>query len=132
MNKAIRSPLRWVAATLLLVTAAVHLPLVPEHLEEAPYAGVLFVLLAAACIALAVVLVLRDTHTAWTLSGAVVLLALVAFLASRTVGLPQLGDDVGNWGEPLGFPAVIAELLTAVVAAQALTHRTHTSTKGMS
>ena len=132
MSQALGSPLRWVAATLLLVTAAVHLPLVPEHLEEAPYAGLLFALLATACIALAVWLVLRDTPTAWEVSGTVALLALVAFLTSRTIGLPQLGDDVGNWSEPLGFPAVLAELLIAAVSAYTLTHRSPTSTKDTS
>lgn len=132
MSQALDSPLRWVAATLLLITAAVHLPLVPEHLEEAPYVGVLFALLAAACIALAVLLVLRDTPTAWELSGTVALLALAGFLTSRTVGLPQLGDDVGNWSEPLGFPAVLAELLIAAVSAYTLTHNSRTSTKDTS
>jgi hypothetical protein len=41
---------------------------------------------------------------------------VVAFLASRTVGLPQIGDDVGNWTDPLSFPAVTAEVLMVVLA----------------
>jgi hypothetical protein len=40
----------------------------------------------------------------------------VGFLASRTVGLPQIGDDVGNWTEPLGFPAVLSEVLMVALA----------------
>jgi hypothetical protein len=52
----------------------------------------------------------------WLISGAVCLAAVVAFLASRTVGLPQIGDDVGNWTEPLGIPAVASEALVVVVA----------------
>ena len=49
------------------------------------------------------------------------LLAVTAFLASRTVGLPQLADDVGNWTEPLGFPALVSESLVVALAAAHLT-----------
>lgn len=97
MNRRLASPLRWVGALMLLVTAATHIPLVPEHLEEAPYVGVLFVALSVA-----------------------------AFLASRTVGLPQIRMDIGNWTEPLGFPAVAAEALAALAAVYALRHPTRT------
>lgn len=49
-------------------------------------------------------------------------LAVIAFLASRAAGLPQIGDDVGAWSEPFGFPAVAGETLTALLAAVALRH----------
>ncbi len=127
-----RSPLRWVVAALLLVTAAVHLPLVPAHLREAPYVGVLFIALAVICTILAGAMVLHDSPMVWELSGAVTLLALVAFLASRTIGLPQIGDDIGNWTEPLGFPTIAAELLTALVVAYALRQRYILQRKGIS
>jgi ATP phosphoribosyltransferase len=39
---------------MLLSTAGTHIPLVPMHLEEAPYIGVLFILLSAVSIVLAV------------------------------------------------------------------------------
>lgn len=118
----LHSPLRWWAAPLLLITAGVHVPLVPEHLEEAPYVGVLFVALAATSLVLAVLLLVADTRAVWAAAGIVALLALVAFLCSRTVGLPQLSDDIGNWSDPLGYPALLAEFLAAVVAAGVL-HR---------
>ncbi len=132
MSENTRSPLRWVVAALLLVTAAVHVPLVPMHLREAPYVGVLFIVLAVVCVALAVAVVLHDSAMVWELSGTVTLLALVAFLASRTVGLPQIGDDVGNWSDPLGFPAITAELLATLVAAYALKQHSTLQRKGTS
>ena len=112
----LRSPLRWPAAALLLVTAAVHVPLVPDHLKEAFYVGVLFIALVVVAVVLAAVLVRTDTPRVWATSGLVSLAAFVAFLLSRTVGLPQLGDDVGNWTDPLGYPALLAEGLTVVLA----------------
>lgn len=120
----LRSPLRWWTVALLLVTAVVHVPLVPEHLEEAPYIGVLFVVLSIACVALSVLLVLADTPAVWAATAVVTVLAVGAFLLSRTVGLPALAHDVGNWTEPLGFPAVLAEMVAALVAAYAFSHRT--------
>lgn len=120
----VRPPWRWLTALLLLVNAGVHIPLVPEHLDEAPYIGVLFILLSVACIGLAVVIVVVDTTWVWAASGTISLLALVAFVLSRTVGLPQIGDDVGNWTDPLGFPALASEALTVALAAGALRRRT--------
>ena len=114
------SPLRWVGVVLLLVTVATHVPLIPEHLEEAAYVGVLFTALSVVSLVLAVLLVRWDTPLVWAASGVTTLLAAVAFLASRTVGLPQIRDDIGNWTEPLGFPAVAAEVLMTLAALVAL------------
>lgn len=119
------SPLRWVAIVMLLGTAGTHVPLIPMHLEEAPYVGVLFIALSVASVALAVLLVGWDTPLVWYASGAMTLLALVAFFASRTVGLPQIGDDIGNWAEPLGYPAVAVEALVTAAAAIVLVNRPH-------
>lgn len=118
------SAAQYAAALLLLVAAGTHVPLIPEHLEEAPYVGVLFTLLTLACVALAAaVVLLTGSETVWTLSGAVCLAAVVAYLGSRTVGLPQLHDDIGNWTEPLSFPAVAAEALMVALAAARLRSR---------
>lgn len=119
----IRSSWRFLAAAFLLLNAAVHIPLVPEHLEEAPYIGVLFIALSLVCVILAAVIVLADSRQVWFAGGVVSLAALVAFVASRTVGLPQIRDDIGNWSEPLGFPTLVAEVVTIGLAAAVLRHR---------
>jgi hypothetical protein len=111
-----RSPAQWCASFLLVVAAGTHIPLIRDHLEEAPYVGWLFLLLSVVCLVLAVAILVVDRPGVWLLSGAVCLAAVVAFLASRTVGLPQIGDDVGNWTEPLGIPAVASEALMVVLA----------------
>ncbi|MGC4111721.1 MAG: hypothetical protein QM747_15155 [Nocardioides sp.] len=110
------SPDQWVASLLLFVAAGTHVPLIHEHLEEAPYVGVLFVALSVACVALGLAVLVLDAPGLWLLSAAVCLAAVVAFMASRTIGLPQIGDDIGNWTEPLGFPAVVSEALVPVLA----------------
>lgn len=107
---------QWAAAILLFVAAGTHLPLVHEHLEEAPYVGWLFIALSAACIVLGIAILVLDSPGLWVLSAAVCFAAVVAFLASRTIGLPQIGDDIGDWTEPLGFPAVVSEVLVPLLA----------------
>lgn len=112
----LRVPDRWLAAVCLLMCAGAHVPLVAEHLDEAPYAGVAFILLITAASILATLLVLRDTALVWAGVAGLAGLAVVAYLVSRTVGLPQLGDDRGSWTDPLSFPALASELLALVVA----------------
>ncbi|GAB4002346.1 hypothetical protein [Nocardioides ultimimeridianus] len=110
-----RSDDRWLAATCLVVCAGTHIPLIPEHLEEAPYAGVAFVLLVVTASALAVLVLLRDTAAVWAMVAGVNVLAVAAYVLTRTVALPQLADDVGSWTEPLSFPALGSELLAVAV-----------------
>ena len=103
------SLLKWPAAACLVATAAIHATLVPQHLREAPYAGVLFLCLSSAAAVLAVVLVTTNDDRAWLATGALSAGAVLAYLLSRSVGLPSLGDDIGDWLNPLGVTAVLAE-----------------------
>ncbi|WP_051478431.1 hypothetical protein [Arthrobacter sp. H5] len=117
-----RRPLRGLAVAALVVAGAAHIPVIPDHLLEAPYIGILFILLAAGSFVLAGVLFFHDVVAAYVLTAVVMALALVAYVISRTLGLPLIGDDVGNWLEPLAVVSVIAELV-ACAAAIALSRR---------
>jgi hypothetical protein len=108
------SPLRWIAILALLTAAAAHVPVIPPHLREAPYIGVLFILLVVVCIALSAALAVTDSGTVWAITVLVGALAVLAYVVSRTVGLPQIGDDIGNWGEPLGVVSIAAESAAAL------------------
>ena len=105
---------RWPAAAALSATAAIHMTLVPEHLREAPYAGALFIALSAAALATAMLLSAADHDLAWLAAVAISLGALVAYFLSRSIGLPSLRDDIGDWGNPLGLAAVACEALTLI------------------
>jgi hypothetical protein len=119
-----RSRWRIAAAVALLAAGAVHIPITGEHLEEAPYMGALFIALTVACGICAILLVLRDNPLVWMVAGGVAALAVIGYVLSRTVGLPQIDDDVGNWSDPLGTVALVTEGLTVVMAALALRLRT--------
>ena len=105
---------RWPAAAALSATAAIHMTLVPVHLREAPYAGALFIGLSAAALATAVLLSATDHDLVWRAAGAISLGALVAYFLSRSVGLPSMSDDIGDWANPLGLAAVACETLTLI------------------
>ena len=105
---------RWPAAAALSATAAIHMTLVPEHLREAPYAGALFIALSAAALASAILLSATDHEIVWLAAGAISLGALVAYFVSRSIGLPSMSDDIGDWTNPLGLAAVACETLTLI------------------
>jgi hypothetical protein len=103
-------------AALLAEIAAIHIALVPAHLREAPYAGALFIALSAASLALAALIVLRDRRPAWTAAGCLAASAIISYVLSRSVGLPMMGDDIGDWFNPLGVGAVCAEAIAVAIS----------------
>ena len=105
------SSVRWMLAVAALVAAAAHIPVIAPHLDEAPYMGVLFVVLTVACFALAVTVLFLDSRAVYLASGVTCGLAVVGYAATRLVTFPMLADDVGNWLEPLGVVSIVAESL---------------------
>jgi hypothetical protein len=120
MFRGLRSPLRYPAAALAVVAGLAHVPVTPEHLREAPYIGVLFLVLTSVCVLLAAALLISDSAPVWIALGTTTTLAVAAYVVSRTVGLPLMADDVGYWLEPLGVVSVVTESAVAGCAVLAL------------
>lgn len=123
-TRELHSPARWVVMALLVGNAVIHFDLAPMHLEEAPYIGALFIGLSVACILLCVALASIDLVVVWAATGLVNLLGLVAFIVSRTIGLPQIGDDIGNWSDPLGVSTIVIEVLVIGITVAVLRRST--------
>jgi manganese oxidase len=104
---------RFPALAACVIAAVAHVPVTPEHLAEVPYLGALFLALEAACLGLAVLLVLRPQRVVLLGTAALGAAAVAAYVVSRSIGLPAAADDVGDWWEPLGVLSVAAE--TAMV-----------------
>ena len=120
-----RTP-RWVLAAAAAVAAIAHVPVIGPHLDEAPYMGVLFVVLTAACGFLAVAALVRGGRAVYLLTVLTCGLAVLGYAATRLVAFPMLADDVGNWLEPLGVVSIVSESI-AVVAALVALRRTRPS-----
>lgn len=86
-----------------------HTLLVPDHLEEMFYIGVLFAVGSAVMLVVALALVtMRRAMVAWAAGALVSLGMIVGFLLSRTVGLPN-GYYEPGWEAPYGPLSLLVE-----------------------
>ena len=104
------------AAAALAGVCLVHLLDGPGSLTDVFYIGALELALAAACVPLGVLLVVRPTRSIWTVALALNVAAMAAFVLSRTIGLPGSSDDIGNWGQTLGVVNLFTEAALIALA----------------
>ena len=119
-SEGIHQPARWPVALGLVVAAAAHIPVIPEHLHEAPYMGVAFIAFSCATATLAVVTATRPRPATFGLAGVVCGAAVIAYVLTRLIAFPELGDDVGNWSEPLGLVSITTEALVVMLSTLAV------------
>jgi hypothetical protein len=108
---------------LIALTGIVHLIEAPEYFEEERYVGILFVA-AAIGAAIAMYGIVRDHLWGWLLGFAVAGGSIVAYLASRTIGLPGFREN--SWAEfmePSGVFSLFVEVLFCLVAIRAFTQQ---------
>jgi hypothetical protein len=103
--------------------ALIHLLDAPATFQATPYKGWLYVGLIFGCVATAMTLAARSDTRAWTAATLFPLGAIAAFVVSRTVGLPQSADDIGNWSEPLGLASLFVEGSVVALGAAVLLER---------
>jgi hypothetical protein len=107
---------RGVAVVALAGVALIHLLDAPGTFADAPYRGWLYVGLIVGCLGSAAALVRSNDRRAWLTAAALSVGAMLAFVVSRTVGLPAGADDIGNWTEPLGLASLFVEGLLVALA----------------
>jgi hypothetical protein len=97
------------AACCAVGNAVLHILLVPDHLEEKFYIGVLFAVGSAVMLAVAAGLVfMKRPAVAWFTGALVSLGMIVGFALSRTVGLPY-GYHEDGWEAPYGPLSLLVE-----------------------
>lgn len=107
------------AAVALAASGLLHGILAPEYLSERPYIGALFAVSVPLTLGVAAVLWMRDEARAWAAGAALAVGMIVAFVLSRTTGLPSFHEH--DWVE--GVPTVLAEASFLGLAAVALRDR---------
>jgi hypothetical protein len=100
--------------------ALIHLLELQGKLQEVPYLGVGYIVLIATAVLAGALLVHSNSRVGWMLAGGAALGTIVGFILTRTVGLPQSSDDIGNWLEPMGLASLFVEAVVVGVAAYAL------------
>jgi hypothetical protein len=91
--------------------------------KEPGYVGAGYYLLEVAGVVGAALLLAggpRGRRGPWLLAAAVALGPLVGYVLSRGPGLPDYGDDRGNWSEPLGLVSIAVEVALLATAAAVL------------
>ncbi|MEU6069699.1 MULTISPECIES: hypothetical protein [Streptomyces] len=101
--------LRGVGVCCAVGNTVLHTLLVPDHLEEMFYIGVLFAAGSAIMLAVALTLVvMKHPLIAWLTGTLVSLGMIVGFALSRTVGLPS-GYYEPGWEPPYGPLSLLVE-----------------------
>jgi hypothetical protein len=103
----------------MLGIALIHLLDVIGKIKETPYLGVMYIALMVASVVVAFYLLHTGSTLAWAAAGLLAAATLLGFVLSRTTGLPNASDDVGNWTEPLGLASMFVEGAVVILAAYA-------------
>jgi hypothetical protein len=104
----------------MLAIALIHLLDVIGKIKETPYLGAMYIALMLASVAVAFWLLHTGSMRAWAAAGLLAAATLTGFVLSRTTGLPQATDDIGNWTEGLGLASMFVETGVIVLACYAL------------
>jgi hypothetical protein len=96
--------------------ALIHVLQLPDAFSETFYLGLLFVGAVVAAVLVAAALTRTSGRRVWTAAFALPALILLGYLLSRTTGLPDATNDVGEWDEPLGLASMVAETLVVCVS----------------
>jgi hypothetical protein len=110
IHAAVRDGVARAAAVIGLAgVGLIHLLDIPGKLQQTPYMFWMYVGLIAGCIVTAGALIRGSHARAWVAAALFPLGAIAGYVLTRTVGLPQAMDDIGNWGEPLGMASLFVE-----------------------
>ena len=115
--------LKWLAIAAILGTGLVHVAEARDSFSEATYKGVLFVCNGLGALVAAIGIARNQRALGWLLGLLVAGGALLAYVASRTIGLPGLPAEPDAWLEPMGVVSIVCEGLFVILFAMARTAR---------
>ncbi len=124
MGQVVRHSPRWIAIGAAFCNLGIHLAMVPDHLAEMLYIGILFII-GSALLGMVMVGLATDRDRlrtiAWVGGSLVCAVEFILFVLSRTVGLP-MGYKEGWLGIEgmLGLSSLFVEVLFIACAAVSL------------
>jgi hypothetical protein len=87
---------------------------------EVRYMFWMYMALIVAALATAAAVLFTRSRLALVAAAGIAASAFAGYVLSRTTGLPNAMDDVGNWTEPLGLASLVVEGCVVAVALGAL------------
>ncbi|MEZ4860658.1 MAG: hypothetical protein R3C14_05100 [Caldilineaceae bacterium] len=122
----------WSAIAFIIITGLVHLIDAGDAMGEAAYKGLLFYANGLAALVAAYGIYRGERSWGWHFGALIAAATIVGYVASRTVGLPQIPAEPDEWLEPLGVVSLLAEGLFLVVYGWALSHTSAQPTQALS
>jgi hypothetical protein len=107
---------RAVGAVALGAVAVIHLVDLPGTMSETPLIAYGYYVLAGVALLGAFLLMTVPDRWVWGLVDLTAFGAVVAYVLSRTTGLPTDTLDIGNWSCSLGIAAISTETLVIMMA----------------
>jgi hypothetical protein len=108
---------KWLAIAVILGTGLIHVVEAREAFGEATYKGVLFIGNGVGALVAAIGIYRDQRALGWLLGVLVAGGAIIAYVASRTIGLPGLAAEPDAWLEPMGVAALLCETLFVILFA---------------
>src|SRR5437762_9556238 len=99
--------LKWLAIAAILATGLIHTLEARDSFGDATYKGLLFVANGLGAVVAAVGVYRNQRTLGWVLGLVVAGGAFLAYVASRTIGLPGLPAEPDAWLEPMGVASLV-------------------------
>jgi hypothetical protein len=107
--------MKWLAIAAILGTGLIHVLEARDAFGDATYKGLLFVGNGVGALAAAIGIYRNQRALGWMLGLLIAAGAIIAYVASRAVGLPGLPAEPDAWLEPMGVAAVLCETLFVIL-----------------
>jgi hypothetical protein len=115
--------LQWLAVAAILGTGLIHVVEARDAFGDAQYKGILFIGNGVGALAAAIGIYRNQRMLGWLLGLLVAGGAILAYVASRTIGLPGLPAEPNAWLEPMGIASLLCEALFLILFALTRTAR---------
>ena len=112
---------KWLAIAAILGTGLIHAVEARDAFGDATYKGLLFIGNGVGAVTAATGIYREQRALGWLLGLLVAGGAILAYVASRTIGLPGLPAEPDAWLEPMGVASLLCETLFVILFALART-----------
>lgn len=108
--------IRATTAVGLAGVGVIHLVDGIDKYHETRYMFWMYMALIAGCVATAAAVLLSRSRTALLAAAGLAGSAFAGYVLSRSTGLPNATEDIGNWTEPLGLASLFVEGAVVLLA----------------
>ncbi len=106
---------KWLAIAAILGMGLLHVVEARDAFSDATYKGLLFIGNGVGALAAAIGIYRDQRALGWLLGLLVAGGAILAYVASRTIGLPGLPPEPDAWLEPIGVASLLCETLFVIL-----------------